>query len=155
MLSLSACGSILATALTDHEVCTIAMGRDWKKHDEAKVHLWFNILQNVYLSTKLMQRSFSSFIYYTSHMLTLHLAKVWNYAEMWRAQSRIQRKMIFSQVSLVVFMSPQSISDSLIHWVWTCVNVCFVLRLLPMMRCGPYQTCDCDMCPQTCDIHFT
>lgn len=35
MLSLSACGSIFATALTDHEVCTIAMGRDWKKHDEA------------------------------------------------------------------------------------------------------------------------
>ena len=154
MLSLSACGSIFATALTDHEVCTIAMGRDWKKHDEAKVHLWFNILQNVYLSTKLMQRSFSSFIY-TSHMLTLHLAKVWNYAEMWRAQSRIQRKMIFSQVSLVVFMSPQSISDSLIHWVWTCVNVCLVLRLLPMMRCDPYQTCDCDICPQTCDIYFT
>ena len=31
MLRLSACGSIFATALTDHEVCTIAMGRDWKK----------------------------------------------------------------------------------------------------------------------------
>ena len=31
MLSLSACGSIFATALTDHEVCAVAMGRDWKK----------------------------------------------------------------------------------------------------------------------------
>ena len=155
MLRLSACGSIFATALTDHEVCTIAMGRDWKKTWWSKGTLVIQYsserLSEYEVDAKIFQQSFI----YTSHMLTLHLAKVWNYAEMWRAQSRIQRKMIFSQVSLVVFMSPQSISDSLIHWVWTCVNVCFVLRLLPMMRCGPYQTCDCDMCPQTCDIHFT
>lgn len=69
MLRLSACGSIFATALTDHEVCTIAMGRDWKKHDEA------GTLVIQYSSERLSEyevdaKIFRQFYLYVSHVDT-------------------------------------------------------------------------------------
>ena len=154
MLSLSACGRYSPQPWQIMRHAQLPWGRMGKKHDEAKVYTLVIQCSSELLSEyEVDAKIFQQFYLYVTHVDSPSGQGV----ELCRdaESSESSGKWYLVRCHLWFSMSPESISDSLIHWVWTCVSFCFVLRLLPMMRCGPCQTCDCDMCSQACGIHFT
>ena len=142
--------SIVATALTDREAWTIDRGSDGQKNRTKQRHTCDSMLFRTFVWIWTWCKDLSAVLFYMSHMFKFLLAKMWNCAEMWRAQSRIQWMIMFRchlWFSLEHFWFTDSLglnlcqtyscAQAITNEVWSC------------------ETCDCDMCPQACDIYFS
>ena len=92
---------------TDCEAWAIVRGSDGEKNRTKQRHTCDSMLFRTFVWIWTWCKDLSAVLFYMSHMFKFLLAKMWNCAEMWRAQSRIQWMMMFSYVLLVSF---------LIHW---------------------------------------